>query len=436
MKNKHSIFGLLFGIAWQFAFAEGFLLIVRHFLSEDPEALAKYPIVRIGMYIFWAPFMLKNILDYLKDWKAESAQNKAVKTTRKAAEKAAKSAAKKKAEEQAAKEARKRLQKKVDGEKTKEAREQAELEREREERDRQNREWQKQATEDQRRQNTERDRKRQEEADRKRAEQAKKEKEEAERQKRQDKVAEKYWYWYAENDPKKLREAYDEAQVRETRIGDAYRKAGNFDSGLEKTFGWIDKGAETIVNVGAEYDKTGGTKVVKIVRDLIKPTLVDGVESLSRRDYKGMLKNILTGPAKGVINTAQNLMPTGLENINVVLEGAKTRVDLWRKGVTDEKEIRDTVEQAVKARNVYEKTGVFVRTVGKLTGMGSDAAEAMGNATKEVTSNLYTNDKVTEYVAKQQAKRTTKTPTQSKFITDLQNKIRDMKQTKRKVDLR
>ena len=421
MKHKHSIFGLLFGIVWQIAFAEGFLLIVRHFLSEDPEALAKYPIVRIVMYVFWAPFMLKNVLDYLKEWKAESAQNKAWKTAQEATEKAAK-------------EARQRLQEKADAEKTKEAREQAELERERAERDRQNREWQERTTKEQRRQNAERDRKRQEEADRKRAEQARKEQEAAERQKRQDKIAEKYWY--AENDPKKLREAYDEAQERERKIGDAYRKAGNFDSALENTFGWIEKGAETTVNVVAEYDKTGATKVVKIIRDLIKPTLVDGVESLSRGDYTGMLKNILTGPAKGVINTAQNLMPTGLENANVVLESAKVRADLWRRGVTDETEIRNAIEQAVKARNVYEKTGVVTRTIGKLTGMGSESAEAMGNAVKEVTSNLYTNDKVTEYVANQQAKRTTKTPTPSKFITDLQSKIRELKQTKRKVDLR
>lgn len=130
----------MFGIIWQFAFAEGFLLIVKHFLSEDPEALAKYPYVRIALYIFWAPFMIKNVLDYIKDWKVESARKrleKVVDAPKTAAAKAAAKAARGAAAAAAAKAA---PQNKA-------------LERERAERDRQIREWQKRTTEEQRKQN-------------------------------------------------------------------------------------------------------------------------------------------------------------------------------------------------------------------------------------------------------------------------------------------
>ena len=130
--GKHSVFGLLFGIIWQFAFAEGFLLIVKHFLSEDPEALAKYPYVRIALYIFWAPFMIKNLLDYIKEWKVHNATKRLEKmvdapktAAAKAAAKAARGAAAAKAAAQS-----KAL-----------------------ERDRQNREWQERTTKEQRQQN-------------------------------------------------------------------------------------------------------------------------------------------------------------------------------------------------------------------------------------------------------------------------------------------
>ncbi len=73
MKHRHNLFEFLFGIAFQVAFAEGVLLVIRHFLSEDPEALARYPYVRIALYIFWIPFMIKNALDYIREWKREAA---------------------------------------------------------------------------------------------------------------------------------------------------------------------------------------------------------------------------------------------------------------------------------------------------------------------------------------------------------------------------
>ena len=138
--GKYSVFWLLFGIAFQFAFAEGFLLIVKHFLSEDPEALAKYPYVRIALYIFWAPFMIKNLLDYIKEWKVHNATKrleKMVDAPKTAAAKAAAKAARGAAAAAAAKAA---AQSKA-------------LERERAERDRQNREWQERTTKEQRQQN-------------------------------------------------------------------------------------------------------------------------------------------------------------------------------------------------------------------------------------------------------------------------------------------
>ena len=138
--GKHSVFGLLFGIIWQFAFAEGFLLIVKHFLSEDPEALAKYPYVRIAMYIFWAPFMIQNVLEYIKDWKADSARKRLAKMVDAPKTAAAKAAAKAARGAAAASAANAVAQNKA-------------LERERVERDRQNREWQKRTAEEQRKQN-------------------------------------------------------------------------------------------------------------------------------------------------------------------------------------------------------------------------------------------------------------------------------------------
>ena len=137
------MFWLLFGITFQFAFAEGFLLIVKHFLSEDPEALAKFPYVRIALYIFWAPFMIKNLLDYIKEWKVHNARKrleKMVDAPKTAAAKAAAKAARGAAASAAAKTAKAAAQKQA-------------LERERAERDRQNREWQKRTTEEQRKQN-------------------------------------------------------------------------------------------------------------------------------------------------------------------------------------------------------------------------------------------------------------------------------------------
>ena len=77
MNRKHSVFGLLLAIAVQFAFAECFLLIVRRILAEDPAALVMYPKVCVGIYVFWAPFMIRNIRTYLLDWKTERAKTAA-----------------------------------------------------------------------------------------------------------------------------------------------------------------------------------------------------------------------------------------------------------------------------------------------------------------------------------------------------------------------
>lgn len=139
-RGKYSVFWLLFGIAFQFAFAEGFLQIVKHFLSEDPEALAKYPYVRIALYIFWAPFMVKNVLDYIKDWKADNAKKRLAKMVDAPKTAAAKAAAKAARGAAAAGAAKAAAQNRA-------------LEMERTERDRQNREWQRRTTEEQRKQN-------------------------------------------------------------------------------------------------------------------------------------------------------------------------------------------------------------------------------------------------------------------------------------------
>ena len=134
MKRRHSLFGFLFGMAFQFAFAEGVLLIIRHFLAEDPEALAKYPYVRIALYIFWTPFIIKNALDYIRDWKAEAAVRRLEKMADKdrnaaerAAAKAAREAGRKKAREQAELERqRAQYQKQIDDKARKDVKEQRE----------------------------------------------------------------------------------------------------------------------------------------------------------------------------------------------------------------------------------------------------------------------------------------------------------------------
>ena len=116
---------------------------MKHFWAEDPEALAKFPYFRIAMYIFWAPFMIKNVLDYIKEWKADNAKKrlaKMVDAPKTAAAKAAAKAARGAAAAGAAKAAKAAAQNKA-------------LEMERAERDRQNREWQKRPTEEQRKQN-------------------------------------------------------------------------------------------------------------------------------------------------------------------------------------------------------------------------------------------------------------------------------------------
>ena len=74
MLRRYSLFGLLFGIAFQIAFAEGVLQVIKHFLSEDPEALMRYPQLRVGLYIFWTPFIIANIVRYIRNWQAEQAR--------------------------------------------------------------------------------------------------------------------------------------------------------------------------------------------------------------------------------------------------------------------------------------------------------------------------------------------------------------------------
>ena len=435
MNRKHSIFGLLFGIAFQIAFAEGFLLIVRHFLAEDPEALAIYPKVRVGMYIFWAPFMINNIRLYLIDWKLERAENAGRDLAKKAVKSAVGKSAEQTAKKRASEEARERLKRKVDAEKTDFSGEQEALERERAERERANREWQEQATREQRQQNADRDRARQTEADRRRAEAEKRAAEEEKQQAYRDRIA-RDKYWYTGSDPKSIRRAYDDKQEIETGIGESYATGGDILYGVEKVLGWTVAGAETSVNVGAEWDKSGATKLLKITRDLVKPMLVDPMESLSRGDYIGVLKSIVTGAPKGYIGAIQDIVPTGVESVNVVLESAKTRLDLWRRGVTDPEEIKNELEREARARSTYERTGTAVRLVAKAAGLNGDLAEQIGNTTKEITSTFYTNDAVRESVAKQQAARVKKNAAPSKYLTDLRNKIREFKQTGRHIDLR
>ena len=134
MQRRHSLFGFLFGMAFQIAFAEGVLLIIRHFLAEDPEALARYPYVRIGLYIFWTPFIIKNAWDYIRDWKAEAALRRLEKMADKdrnkaerAAAKAAREAGRKRTKEQAELERERAMrQKLVDDKARKDIREQRE----------------------------------------------------------------------------------------------------------------------------------------------------------------------------------------------------------------------------------------------------------------------------------------------------------------------
>jgi hypothetical protein len=136
-RRRYNLFWLLFGIAFQIAFAEGVLLIIRHFLAEDPEALARYPIVRIVLYVFWTPFIIKNIVDYLREWKAHNAAIDAVRKKAKA-----------EGRKLSRKEAEKAAEDAVRG-----VREEIQLEEERAERDMENRAWQERVTREQRREN-------------------------------------------------------------------------------------------------------------------------------------------------------------------------------------------------------------------------------------------------------------------------------------------
>ena len=77
MNRKHSVLGPLLGLAVPFAFAEGFLLIVRLVLAGDPAALAMYPKVCAGVYLFWAPFAIRNIRTCLRDRNIEKAKTAA-----------------------------------------------------------------------------------------------------------------------------------------------------------------------------------------------------------------------------------------------------------------------------------------------------------------------------------------------------------------------
>ncbi len=79
MRGKYNIFTFILGNAFQFGFAIAFLAVLRYFLSEDPEALAYYPYLRIGLWIFWTPFIIKNNIDFFKNWHLTRMERKAKK---------------------------------------------------------------------------------------------------------------------------------------------------------------------------------------------------------------------------------------------------------------------------------------------------------------------------------------------------------------------
>ncbi|MBQ7529872.1 hypothetical protein IJT10_08265 [bacterium] len=396
MFRKHSFFGLLFGLAFQIAFGMGFCGFVYYCLSEDEDAVKFFPIIFTLLWIFWIPFLIRNCYVYIRDWQAEKTGRNIVSSILPGVAGAlgANSG--------------------ID-----------EIEEERRQRERENREWQERTTREQREQN----RRLNNEQDR-RAEQYRRNKAEQERisQEQEDKLykmAKKYW---TDPDPRAVRENYDRRQQNEEDIGKSYNRAAKIINGVGIGLEYADKGAEAGVNVAAEKEKVpfGPMHIIKNVRDLVKPGFVDPMDSISRGDYWGAAKGVfITGPAKGLMTVVQNYNPVG--GLNVVLEGLKAKADCWRLGL-EGKDAKDFIEQKTAARKAYENTGFVIKTV---TG-----DETLANSTKEVVSNLYLNDATERQTARQQAKRKTRNPQPSKFIQDLQSKVRDFKRTQRKIDLR
>ena len=381
-------------------------------MKEDETASAAFPYIAVALWIFWTPFILKNCYEYIRDWRAEAAERRLISRVDKDKTATAKEAAKK--ARQAAKDAKKAAED-----------EERELEEERRQRERENREWQERTTREQREQNERANREQDERAGRYRQEKAERERLQREHEDKVYELAKKYW---TEPTDKAVRKDYDRRQSLEEDIGNAYRKAGNIAGGAETASGLIDKGSDAIVNSAAEFEKNpfGPLHMVKNVKDLIKPTATDVADSLAHGDYWGAIKGIyITGPAKGLMNLAQNYSPDS--NINVILEASKAKADCWRMGL-DGQEARDYIERKVKARQVYENTGKIIKM--------ATGSETIANVSKEISSNLFSNDAVEQWVAKRQSQRTVKPTKPSRFITDLQSKIRSFKKTQQKIDLR
>ena len=398
MFRRHSIFGLLFGLAFQIAFGMGFCGFVYYCMSEDEDALKFFPVVFVLLWLFWMPFLIRNCYVYIRDWRAERTGRGLIERVLPGSLPLISSGAGTEVEE---------------------------LENERCQRERENREWQERVTREQRDQN----RRLNEEQDR-RAEQYRRNRAEQERisREQEDKLyemAKKYW---TDPDPRAVRENYNRRQQNEEDIGRAYNRAAKIINGAGIGLEYIDKGAEAGVNVAAEKEKCpiGPMHIIKNVRDLVKPRLVDPMDSISRGDYWGAAKGFfITGPAKGIMSVVQNYNPVG--GLNVVIEGLKAKADCWRLGL-EGKEARDFIEQKTAARKAYENTGFAIRTV---TG-----DETLANCTKEVVSNLYLNDAAERQTAREQAKRKVRNPKPSKFIQDFQSKIKDFKRSQKKIDLR
>lgn len=75
-REKYSVFWLIFSLVFQIAFAEGVLLIIRHFMAEDPAALRAFPYVAWGLRIFWSFFIIRNLRQYIAGWKAYNARKR------------------------------------------------------------------------------------------------------------------------------------------------------------------------------------------------------------------------------------------------------------------------------------------------------------------------------------------------------------------------
>ena len=404
MLKKHSFFGLILGMAFQIAFGMGFCGFVYYCLSEDEDAVKFFPIVFTLLWIFWLPFIIRNCWVYIKEWRAEKLGIDVINGILPGPGPSGGS----------------------DGPKS----EQEQLEEERRQRERENREWQERVTREQRQQNQRLN----EEQDR-RAEQYRSAKAEQERIRREQedrlyRLAEKY---YTNPDPDSVRRAFDRSQELEENIGKAYENAAKISGGVETGLDWANKGSEAAVNVAAEKEKcpVGPMHIIKNVKDLVKPRFVDSAESLANGDYRGALKGFfLTGPAKGIMNVIQNYNP--VSGLNVGLEALKAKADCWRMGL-DGNEAKDYIERKTAARKVYENTGKVLKFV---TG-----DETLANSVKEVSSNLFTNDAAESYTAKQQAKRAARkakspNPKPSSYIQNLQNKIKSFNQTQKKIDLR